>query len=218
MSERRLFLLESHYLPSVQYLSKFVQQTDIYIEQYENYRKGSYRNRSYIATANGVQILSIPLKKGKNEQQNIRAVAISNQEKWQRQHWRSIQTAYNKSPYFEYYADILAPLYTKEYHYLFDFNLSCLNTILKILGISSNITFTSSYQTTTAASIDDLRNKIHPNKAKSLPDPNFKASKYGQVFEEKTGFIPNLSILDLLFCTGPQASLILESCWVDSQN
>ena len=108
-------LLEIQYLPSLQYVSKLLQCPKIYLEQHENYSKGSYRNRCHIAGAQGLQRLSIPLEGGKHQQQPIREVRISNDESWQSQHWTSIKSAYGKSPFFEHYADVFLPFYKKEY-------------------------------------------------------------------------------------------------------
>mgnify|MGYP000630726135 FL=1 len=104
-------LLELQYLGPVQYYSKFLKFESVVIEQHENYRKGSFRNRCIIASANGTVSLSIPLLKGKHQQTNIQSVAIDNHGKWQLMHWRSIQTAYGNSPFFDYYKDDFKALF-----------------------------------------------------------------------------------------------------------
>ena len=206
-------LLELHYLPCIQYFSKWYSHKSVCIEQHENYSKGSYRNRAHIAGANGILRLSIPLEKGKNEQQSIQEVKIAYHEKWQQQHWASIQSAYGNAPYFEFYADEFVPHYQQKYTYLFEFNKALLETILAQLQFSAKTHWTSKYeQEVEKKGLLDFRNGIFPKKHRQKEDIHFKVKPYPQVFSEKNGFLPNLSILDLLFCTGPQASLLLEAC------
>lgn len=203
-------LLELHYLPSIQYFSKFLAHPTVFIEQHENYLKGSYRNRCYIVGANGLQRLSIPLKSGKNERQAIRDVQIAYTENWQTQHWTSIRSAYGRAPYFEYFADEIQPFFQKKPTFLYDFNWHLLMLLVDILQLDVDIQQTKQYEKQTTAEIIDFRNGIFPKKHRQKEDKRFLPMPYAQVFEERHGFLPNLSILDLLFCTGPQASLILE--------
>jgi WbqC-like protein family len=204
-------LIELHYLPCIQYFAKLAQHSDVYLEQKEHYSKGSYRNRCYIAGANSVQLLSIPLVKGKNEQQPIRDTRIAYDMPWQIQHWRSIQSAYGNSPYFEHYEDGLAPFYRKKYHFLFDFNYDLLLWLTTKLQLGISFRLTKEYQTTPVADTDDWRNGIHPKPQRQRVDPVFKAAYYPQPFEDRHGFLSNLSILDLIFCTGPQAGMIINN-------
>jgi len=209
--EQKTILLELHYLPPIQYFSKFVQFENIFLEQHENYSKRSYRNRCHIVMADGIRRLSIPLKKGKNEQQSIRNVEIAYVENWQKNHWASIVSAYNNAPFFEHYKHLVQPFYTKQFEFLFDFNFELLKTLLEILGISQSPKLTDSFQKEASGELKDFRNQINPRQFMEKEDSNFTPLKYSQVFEEKNGFIPNLSILDLIFCTGPQASHYLEN-------
>lgn len=204
-------LLELQYLPCVQYFSKWLKYPSVLIEQHENYIKGSYRNRCHIAGVNGMLRLSIPLLKGKNEQQSIREVRIAYHESWQTQHWNSIASAYGNAPYYEHYVDEIAPFYKKKYEYLFDLNRDLLQCLLALIGLSTELTFTSSFKKNSGNDIFDFRNGIFPKKHRQKEDSGFRPVSYAQVFTEKNGFLPNLSILDLLFCTGPQALLILEN-------
>lgn len=182
----------------------------IYIEQHENYLKRSYRNRCHIAGANGLLRLSIPLRKGKNERQNIRQTKISYDENWQAHHWQSIKSAYSNAPFFDYYADELAPYFEQQQQeYLFDWNWGLLQEVIALMGIAPNLELTETYQTSLPDTILNFRNGVSP-KTQEKSDPNFEPQSYSQVFLEKSGFLPNLSILDLLFCTGPEASYILE--------
>lgn len=209
--EPKSILLELQYLPPIHFFTKFFQYENVIIEQFENYSKRSYRNRCHIAMADGVRRLSIPLKKGKNEQQSIRKVQIDYTESWQKIHWISITSAYGKSPFFEHYEHIFKPFYKKRYEFLFDFNYDLLKTILQILGLNTTLELTNIFLKETSEELKDFRNQINPRQFTENKDSNFKAFKYSQVFEEKNGFIPNLSILDLIFCTGPQASFYLEN-------
>ena len=198
-------LIELHYLPCVAYFSLLSRYQEVYIEQQEHYQKRSYRNRTHIAGANGLLRLSIPLNKGKNEQMPIEEVTISYEENWQHQHWESIRSAYRNAPFFDFYAEALAPFYQQEYTYLFEFNKALLETLLKSLQLPTQLHYTQSFQKQTKENLDDFRNQITPKH--KAP---FNLSPYPQIFTEKHGFLPNLSILDLFFCAGPQAVLLLE--------
>ncbi len=213
MNQKKSILLELHYLPPIQYFTKLIRCDILFLEQCEHYQKGSYRNRCHIATANGLQRLSIPLKKGKNEQQLIREVRIAYDEPWQAKHWQSIRSAYGNAPYFEFYSDVLEPFYSKRYRFLFDWNWDFFESVIDLLSIDCEVKFTNNYkEPDNNYPFLDLRNSIHPKPHRSKEDPYFSPVKYAQVFEEKHGFLPNLSVLDLLFCTGPQSLEILEDC------
>lgn len=205
-----MILIELQYLGTVQYYTKFLKYPTVCIEQHENYRKGSFRNRCCIATANGVMALSIPLLKGKHQQAPIRAVEVDNSYDWQLLHWKSIQTAYGSSPFFEYYEDDLKRLYQKKYRLLFDFCLDLQELVLKWLQFRPTIRFSTEFVKEVTAPQIDFRNIILPKHYDQNNDPHFSAVPYPQVFEEKHGFLPNLSILDLLFCTGPEAVFYLQ--------
>lgn len=199
-------IIESQYLPPITYFAALLKQSSVFIEQYENYQKGSYRNRCHIATANGILRLSIPLEKGKNNQLKIKDVKVYNNENWQIQHWRAIKSAYGKSPYFEFYADEFQPYFEKKYDFLLDWNMDLLHFMIENLGLPVDIQFTEEY-CESDDTINDYRNVISPKKENSNL---FQDIHYGQVFQDKHGFIPNLSILDLLFCKGPEAILIID--------
>lgn len=145
MENNNPILLELQYLPPIQYFTKFVSHHCIFIEQHEHYIKGTYRNRCHIAGVNGLQRMSIPLKKGKNQQQSIRDVQISYDKSWQSHHWHSIKSAYGNSPYFEYYADKLQPFFKKKYELLVDWNLDLLMVVKSCLSIDCEIKFTEEY-------------------------------------------------------------------------
>lgn len=199
--------IEWHYLPSIAYFAALLRYPKIIVEEAENYQKGTYRNRCHLAGANGWLRLSIPLAGGKHQQQPVAEVRIDNHHNWQTQHWRSIQSAYGKTPFFEHYADDFLPLYQQTATHLVDWNKRLLNALMEALDLEIQLESSTSYQPTLAPDIKDLRNVIHPKR--DLP-PCFSLRPYPQAFLEKHGFIPNLSILDLLFCMGPQSIEILE--------
>jgi hypothetical protein len=202
-------LLEIQYLPPIQYFTKLSSGEPVYIEQWEHYQKGTYRNRCHIAAANGLTRLTIPLIKGKNEQQAIREVRIAYYEPWQRQHWQSIRSAYGNSPFFEFYADVLQPFYEKPFPFLFDFNLELLQTLLKLLRMDVTLQLTDAYVDVAPDGWTDLRNAIHPKPHLQKPDPDFTPKSYHQVFEDRYAFLPNLSMLDGLFCLGKSGDLMI---------
>ncbi len=204
-------LIELHYFPSIQYFSKFFLHPSLIIEQHENYVKRSFRNRTHIAAANSLLRLSIPLEKGKNQQQAIRDVRISYDENWQNKQWTAICSAYGNSPFFEYYVDDFQPLFEEKEEYLFEHNLKVLQTIFFVLDIKPTLEFSATYVKETPADIYDFRNKITPKTTTIAKDSNYQNIPYQQVFAEKTGYLPNLSILDLIFCKGPETIPILEN-------
>ena len=208
-------LLELHYLPCIQYFSKLAHYRVVYIERQENYQKGSYRNRCHIAGANGLLRLSVPLRQGKNEQQAIHEGAIAYKEPWRAHHWASIRSAYGNAPFFEFYAGRLQPHFEQKPALLFDFSYGLLQTLAELLQLDCQLRLTDRYEPAPPDGVLDLRNAIHPKKHRQKPDLHFEPAPYPQVFLEKHGFLPNLSILDLLFCTGPQAGLILEESFID---
>ncbi len=216
MKEPTSILLEMQYFPPVQYFSKLILHKSVLIEQHENYLKATYRNRCHIASVNGIQRLTVPLKKGKNEQQSIRAVQISYSQPWQAQHWQAIQSAYGNAPYFEFYADEIAPFFKKKYEFLFDWNLDLFKCLIACLSINCDLMLTDTFLPFTQNQEDnievfDFRNGIHPKKHRQKEDSKFRPAKYAQVFEDKHGFLPNLSMLDLLFCAGPESYAVLEN-------
>lgn len=205
MSLHHAFLIEAQYLPPVRFFSLWKETGTAIIEQHENYAKGSYRNRCHIASANGLASLSIPLKKGKNEQLPIKETQIAWFESWNKKHWRSIQSAYGNAPFFEYYKDELLPLFEKRYTFLFDWNMDLLVKLKELLQMDVELNLSNSFDKVPEQGVLDMRNKISPKLKNNLSSNGSTAIPYPQVFLEKHDFLPNLSILDLLFCTGPEA-------------
>jgi hypothetical protein len=211
-------LLSLTYLGPIQYFSKFLLFKEIWIEQWENYQKQSYRNRCYIYGANGKLCLVIPVVHKHNLKMPIRDVKIDYSTPWQKIHWKSIESAYRLSPYFDYLADLFAPYFEKARHikFLFDFNYELLTVLLSVLKIEDTPSLTSSYEKNPSGIID-YRGSIHPKKRLLKPDPLFTSIQYQQVFKEKYGFLSNLSIIDLLFNEGSHAKDIINTTILPSE-
>lgn len=195
-------ILPSFYAGNIYYFSKIIQYPILVIEQHEHFVKSTPRNRTYIASTQGALRLSIPLKKGKQQRSIAKNVQISYDHNWQKNHWNSLTTCYNSSPYFEYYEHYFQNLYTQPTHSLLQLNMELLHIFFKILTLSNppTVEFTQKYHKTYPADqYTDLRNFDFEQ---TLPMP-----PYYQVFETKTGFLPNLSIFDLIFNTGGKQAL-----------
>ncbi|WP_240155239.1 WbqC family protein [Chitinophaga sp. Cy-1792] len=201
--KNQTLLIESQYFPSVNFYQALAGYENLLIEKFEHYQKVSYRNRCYLAGPNGRMILSVPLTKGKNQRTVMKDVRISNEEKWQSLHWKTLVSAYRRSPWFEYYEPELEALYEKPFEYLLDWNMACMEWANNKLGLSQTITFTDGYEKTVSG-VDDMRDKLVPG---IVPEDS---PVYTQVFEDRTGFLRGMSILDLLFCEGKQAAEIIS--------
>ncbi len=201
-------LIENQLFPVISYFKILVNCPDLIIEVCENYQKMSFRNRYVIFGANGVINLSIPIKGGRQQKQKFYEVEIDYSENWQVKHWRGLTSSYSNSPYFDYYAEALKSIIFSNEKYLKDYNLKALKWILKVLKINIKISFTSEYKKE-YENILDCRNTILPKNFQHIT--NNVEPKYTQVFQDRLGFQPNLSILDLLFATGPDAIRLLKS-------
>lgn len=197
-------LLATAYLAPVQYYSKLYNHSSVLIEHYEHFQKQTYRNRCNIYGANGLLSLSIPLQK-RGERTFTKDVKIAYDCNWQKLHWRSLQSAYRRSPFFEFYEDDFISFYeNKKFDFLIDLNEALLDVTLQLLGKNIEFKNTSSYQKEYTENTDDFRTLISPKESYTT-DSDFILKPYLQVFENKHGFIPNLSIVDLLFNQGPSA-------------
>ncbi|MBB3700824.1 WbqC family protein [Flammeovirga yaeyamensis] len=197
-------LIDLHYLPNLEYFTVLAKADKVYIEKFENFQKQSFRNRCYIKTAQKVDRLTVPVV-GANKGRPLRKVKLDNSTQFGVKHWRSILTAYGRSPYFEYYSDYIEKALTTPYETLFELNFAMLKLICKLLGIKTTLEITTTFEKNPAEGIIDLRNKI----TKTDSDTLINEQSYIQVFGEN--FEKNLSILDLLFCEGPNAIIILKS-------
>ena len=198
MKKNSSILLSTAYLPPIQYFQLIAGAQRVFIEQYETYTKQTYRNRCEIFASNGKLSLTIPVSKINGNRTKIKDIAISEHKNWQINHWRAIKSAYNSSPFFLYYKDDIKNFFEKPFEKLLDFNTGLLMQILELIGVDKEIVFTESYNKT-LEDILDYRNFFSPKKA--IKNINIKF--YPQVFESKFGFIPGLSIIDLLFNEGP---------------
>ncbi|GAB6119769.1 WbqC family protein [Dysgonomonas termitidis] len=202
--------LSSAYLAPVQYYTKFLLANRIFIEQNDNYIKQTYRNRCTIVSANGGISLSIPVEHSSKDKTLMKDIRIAGHGNWQHMHWNAIVSAYNSTPFFEYYQDDFYPFYHKKYSFLFDYNKELNDLILRLLDINlPQIEYTAAYKTELADTESDLRELIHPKKDWKSLDPDFSPIPYYQVFEQKFGFIANMSIIDLLFNMGNESQIVL---------
>lgn len=215
MTQHTGILLSTAYFAPIQYFSKLVAYPEIYIEQHENFIKQTYRNRTVILGANGPIPLVVPVEKGRGPKIKIKDLRIAYDEEWQRNQWRTIFSAYNSSPFFEYYADDLEPFFRKKHEFLFDYNQKITETILEILEIPASLNFTEEFGKVPENCLN-FREQISPKAHRINEDPNFSPPEYTQVFAEKFGFVPGLSILDLIFNEGPSAHTLLEASFLQS--
>ncbi len=200
--------ISTAYLGPVQQYSKMFHFPEVRIETSENYLKQSYRNRCIIAGANGPLPLSVPIVKPDMLKCLTKDIRISDHGNWRHLHWNAIVSAYNSTPFFEYYEDDFAPFYEKKYEFLFDFNEELRMLICQLLDIQPQIQYTTSFE----ADVENDFRWISPKQ--DIADPSFLLKPYYQVFQDKHGFLPNLSIIDLLFNTGNEGILILRDSFV----
>lgn len=193
------------YLPPVSYFAYLQWADRVVIEQHDSFQKASYRNRCHIIGPNGTERLSIPVQQGREVKSAYRNVKIAYTEPWAKEHWFAFRTNYNRSPFFEHYEPFFEPFYLQQYHSLYVFNSDLLELLLKLLGISVDIAYTTEFERQ-PINVLDIRDKLKQPDALA----NYRLVKYHQVFEDKHGFVPNLSIVDLLFNEGPNASAILS--------
>lgn len=185
-------LFSISYLPPAATIEKIAELKVITLDRHEHFVKQSYRSRCSIYGPNGKLNLIIPIIHSDLQIKPIAEVRISNADRWQKIHWRSIVTAYKNSPYFEFYEDDFQPFYEKKYEWLFEFNYDLIQLILKIKKLKVAINFTEKYESSIETG-NDFRHVYHPKKEFS------KTNKYHQVFEDRHGFIDRLSVIDQLF-------------------
>ncbi len=200
-----MLIIPSTYLPSIDQVRQILRAANnserIIIDLGEHYVKRSERNRTRIMTAQGVMELTVPVQRANKPRQPMREMRIDNSKRWQHQHWITILSAYRSSPFFEHYAPYFEPLYTEQFERLSDLNSQLLRLIFRLLRLDVKFEVSSTYIDTSEnlASIIDLRSKRKKEEDSTALLP------YIQVFSDRQPFAPNLSILDLLFCEGPNA-------------
>lgn len=205
-------LLQTTYFGPVQWYQKLNRYDHCVIEQHDTYQKQTYRNRCVIATANGLQALTVPVEVSSNREE-VKDVRISDHNNWRKVHWHALQSAYSESPFFDYYVDDIRPFFEKKYAFLIDFNEAIRQKMCELLDIETSVSYSSGFRVhgsgfmVHGSGFKDFREVIrakHPQE-----DVEFEARPYWQVFQHRYGFQPNLSILDLLFCMGPESVFYL---------
>ena len=197
-------LLSTTYFGPIQWYQKLYRADEAWIEQHEHFIKQTYRSRCIIATTQGTQALTVPVERDLLNSQSIKDIRISDHGNWRHLHWNALQSAYGESPFFEYYEDDLRPFFEKRWTFLFDFNEAIREKVCELLDITPVVRFTERYVSDHASDYREAINPKHP-----APDPDFLPRRYYQVYEAKHGFLPNLSIVDLLFNMGPEAIFYL---------
>lgn len=197
-------ILSSAYLGNLDYYNRLVSDETVVIDLWEHYRKQSYRNRCDILSSSGVQTLTVPVLQPHGTKQATRSVAIDYSKAWQHNHWRAIVSAYRNSPYFDEYESDLRPFYEQQTEFLWEFNDALQRRIFHILGIDANWKYSEQYQSCDAEF--DFRDSLSDKHARR----SFGHKPYYQVFGDKLSFEPNLSILDMLFCEGPDCLLFVR--------
>ena len=200
-------LLSSAYFPPVQWMQKLHIYNKVYVERNDNFCKQTYRNRCVIATANGVQALTVPIERFEGAKCPMRDIRISDHGECRHLHWNAIVSAYGESPFFDYYADDLHPFFERKWKYLFDFNMEIVDKLCELLDVRPNISLTDSYADAALLCADDLRDVIRPKHP--AVDPLFAPRPYYQVYASRHGFQSNMSVLDLLCNEGPEGIFYL---------
>jgi WbqC-like protein len=196
-------LLHPTYFPSISHFVAMAQAETVTYEMEDNFQKQTNRNRTYIYSPNGIQMLNIPIKHSKEVHQRTKDVKLETAFDWQKQHFKSLEAAYRTSPFFEYFEDTLSPIFIKKHIFLMDLNLEAIAIVSKCLGIKNDYAVTAEYFHD-APGFSDFRPLANGKKDSAAFEP------YTQVFGDKHGFLNNLSILDLLFNEGRYASDYLK--------
>jgi hypothetical protein len=213
-------IIDIQYFPSIILYKHLYKFSNIVFDQYETYQKMGFRNRCQLAGAEGVVDLSVPLVKGRGQKSLVRDVRISARQPWAAQHWKTIVSCYSRSPWFDHYRDGLEELYRRRFDYLVDWDLACFDWSIRVLGLAMPVGLTESWvREYSPFEGVDWRGKLRPRDREAgmgerVAPVEMEVGgpvRYRQVFEERTGFIPNLSILDLLFCEGKNAAIYLRA-------
>lgn len=204
---KQTIYLSSAYLAPVEYYARLYSCEKAYIEQHDHYIKQTYRNRCVIAATDGPLTLSIPTEKPSSSKCAMKDIRISDHGNWRHLHVNALESAYRNSPFYEYYEDDFKPFYEQKHEFLFDFNEALQSLVCQLIDLNPHTERTSEYKLDFESNEVDFRECIHPKKEWS---EGFKANPYYQVFEARHGFLPNLSIVDLLFNMGPESLLVLR--------
>ncbi len=200
-------LLSTTYFGPIQWYQKLYRAEEVFIERWESFQKQTYRNRCIIATTNGPQALTVPIER-QFTINCIKDIRISDHGNWRHLHWNALQSAYGESPFFDYYQDDIRPFFEQRWDYLLDFNEAIREKMCELLDIQPKVDYSKKFTVYSLSScVPDYRMVIRPKNPE--PDPDFTPKRYYQVYEQKHGFLPNLSILDLLFNMGPESIFYL---------
>ena len=201
-------LLSTTYFGPIQWYQKLHRMPCI-LEQHDHFVKQTYRNRCVIATANGTQTLTVPIEGYEGTKCPMRDIRISDHGNWRHLHWNALVSAYGETPFFEFYADDLRPFFEKRHTFLFDLNLDIMHTVCQLLDVRPQVELSEHYIVLPSEDdeVVDFREAIRPKHP--LPDADFNPIPYYQVRAQRHGFLPNLSILDLLFNEGPEGIFYL---------
>jgi len=198
-------LIDLQYLPCLEYFCCLLKYDKVYLEGHEFYEKQSYRNRCKILSSNKVIELSVPIKKPWR-QVAIKEMRINNNQNWRKDHCSSIQSAYGNAPFFQFYADSILGIIEKNHQYLWDLNEELLQECMNLINLNQELDITDQYRRQLNSGFD-LRSKVHP-KRPYLDNGFYNPISYNQIFGNE--FVGNLSIIDLLFCEGPESVTILK--------
>ena len=202
-------LLSTTYFGPVQWYQKLHRHPLVWMERHDSFIKQTYRNRCVIAATHGTLALTVPVEH-RGDATLTRDMRVSDHGNWQHLHWNAIRSAYGESPFFEFYADDLAPFFERRWTFLTDFNDEICALMCQLLDITPHLQPTTCFLTAEECAnrhIHDFRDAIRPKHP--LPDPGFQPQRYYQVFEGENGFLPNLSILDLLMNCGNESIFFL---------
>ncbi|MCX6325212.1 MAG: WbqC family protein [Bacteroidia bacterium] len=192
-------LVSTAYLPPVEYFSIISQADEVLIEKEENYLKQTYRNRCYILSASGPQLLSVPVYLGSLHKTPVKDIRIDYSKRWQQVHIRAMTASYNSSPWFEYYFENIEKIISRNHEFLLDLNMELIESVLAILKIKKTISYTANFEP-----VGDMENDFR-YKITTKKESHFAVKEYLQVFNQDKSFIPGLSIIDLVFNMGPDA-------------
>lgn len=193
-------LFSTAYFPPVSYVAALLQSNSIVVEQYETFPKQTYRNRTVVATANGLLALTVPVVRTNGNHTYTKDMAICYNENWALKHWRAIESAYNSSPYFLYYKDEVEVILNKQHATLIELNMDILAFVVKKLKVKKEVILSDDYISQIGEGTIDYRNHFSPKNKELLSLP-----EYDQVFEDRYGFQSDISILDLIFNLGPDS-------------
>lgn len=199
-------IFTSAYFAPLAWYVPMAKGANVCIEQYDHFVKQTFRNRCIITGPNGKQVLTVPVEKNPKGKTLMREVRISDHGNWRHLHWNALESSYGKSPFFEYYTDDIRPFFEQKWEYLFDFNEAIRCKMCELLNIENEVRFSDHYLPVEGVrDIIDLRSLSEPSVLEQCA-----CTPYYQVFAQRHGFTPNLSILDLLFNLGPEALIYLN--------